>query len=67
MESPAEADRLTPDDVRDFQAIIEKATGVQLTMQEAWTRAIELIALYRMLLGPYPEDLPDNEFDRPLT
>jgi len=58
MQSPTEADRLTPEDVREFQAAVLEETGVQLSTQEAWNRAIELIALVRMLVQPYPEDDP---------
>ena len=60
MESPAEAERLTPEDVREFQALVLAETGVQLSTQEAWNRAIELIALFRMLIKPYPEDVSDD-------
>ncbi len=60
MESPAEADRLTPDDVREFQALILEEAGVHLSTQVAWGRAIELIALVRMLVKPYPEDEPED-------
>lgn len=60
MQSPAEADRLTPDDVREFQALVAEETGVQLSTQDAWNRAIELIAVVRMLVKPYPEDEPDD-------
>lgn len=61
MESLAEADRLTPDDVREFQALVLEETGVQMSTQEAWDRAIELIAVARMLVKPYPEDEPDDD------
>lgn len=47
---------LTPDDVREFQRIVAEETGVQMNEHEAWGRAIELIALVRMLPGPIPED-----------
>ncbi len=58
MESPAEADRLTPEDVREFQALVLEETGIQLSTQEAWNRATELTSLVRMLIKPYPEDEP---------
>jgi len=47
---------LTPDEVREFQALVRSETGITLSGQEAWDRAIELIALVRMLVHPYPED-----------
>lgn len=50
---------LTPDDVHEFREIVAAETGVQMDDQEAWNRATELCALYRMLLGPIPED-PDR-------
>jgi hypothetical protein len=46
----------TPDEIREFQGILESESGVALSVQEAWDRAIELIALVRMLVSPYPED-----------
>lgn len=43
---------LTLEDVQEFKRLIKEATGDELTDQEAWNRATELVALYRMLLGP---------------
>jgi len=43
-------------DIREFQRLIEKNCGVLLTHTEAWNRATELVALYRMFIGPIPED-----------
>jgi hypothetical protein len=47
---------LTPPDIREFQQIIEEHCGISLSETEAWNRATELVALYRMFLGPIPED-----------
>jgi hypothetical protein len=47
---------LTTDEIRDFQVLIKEETGVDLPVQEAWNRAIAVIALTRMLIGPMPED-----------
>ena len=47
---------LTPDDIREFQELIAKETGTQLSAQEAWDRTTELIALMRMLISPLSED-----------
>jgi len=47
---------LTAADVEEFRAIMQEESGVALTETEAWNRAIELINLVRMLLGPIPED-----------
>lgn len=42
--------------VEEFRALLEKDCGVRIDMAEAWKRATKLIALYRMLMGPIPED-----------
>lgn len=47
---------LGPEDIRDFQALVHKHCGVSLTDVEAWNRATALVALYRMMLRPIPED-----------
>lgn len=46
----------TPEEIREFQAILREETGVEVPSGEAWNRAIELVALVRMLVAPYPED-----------
>jgi hypothetical protein len=43
-------------EIREFQAIVREECGVELEAVEAWNRANELLALYRVLLGPIPED-----------
>lgn len=48
--------QLTSEEVREFQELIAQETGAQLSTQDAWDRAIELIALVRMLVSPLPED-----------
>ncbi len=47
---------LTRVDVDEFRALIHRECGESLSPQEAWTRATEVLALFRMLLGPLPED-----------
>jgi hypothetical protein len=47
---------LTSVDVEEFREIIESECGETLSLEEAWSRAIEVLALCRMLLGPIPED-----------
>ncbi len=47
---------LTPAEVERFRDIMDRECGVRLTSEEAWARAIELLALFRMMLGPLPED-----------
>jgi hypothetical protein len=50
---------LRPEDVREFQRLLNEHCGVSLTDTGAWNRATELVALYRMFIGPIPED-PDT-------
>ena len=47
---------LTRADVDEFRALIHRECGESLSHEEAWTRATEVLALFRMLLGPLPED-----------
>jgi len=47
---------LTPPEVERLRLILQRETGRNITSEEAWARAIELIALFRMLLGRLPED-----------
>lgn len=47
---------LTQADIEEFKAIIRSEYGVEMENQEAWNRVIELLNLYRNLLGPIPED-----------
>jgi len=47
---------LTLADVREFKAIVREESGIELDDVEAWNRANDLLALYRVLLGPLPED-----------
>jgi hypothetical protein len=50
------ASALTPAKVDEFRALLERECGVSLEFDEAWRRASQLISLYRMLMGPIPED-----------
>jgi hypothetical protein len=47
---------LTPADVDEFRELIHRECGESLSHEEAWNRATEVLALFRMLLGPLPED-----------
>jgi len=49
---------LTTLEVERLRGILSRESGTEVAMAEAWGRAIELLALFRMLLGPLPED-PD--------
>lgn len=55
---------LTEPEVRRLQEILQRE-GVELTIEQAWKRAIELLALFRMLLGPLPEYPTSAEFENP--
>lgn len=47
---------ITAEDIEDFRTLIRTECGVEMDEQEAWDRVIELVSLYRMFLGPLPED-----------
>jgi len=50
---------LTEAEVRRLQDILRRECGMEVTLEVAWARAIELLALFRMLLGPFPGDARD--------
>ncbi len=43
-------------DIDEFKQITRQEFGVEMSNQDAWRRVIELLHLYRSLLGPIPED-----------
>ena len=47
---------ITREKAIEFQRLMSEECDVELTLQEAWSRAAQLVALYRMLMGPIPED-----------
>jgi hypothetical protein len=47
---------LTSADVEEFRDILRSECGETLGLEEAWSRAIEMLALCRMLLEPLPDD-----------
>lgn len=55
---PRTAGLLTQADIREFQRLVREHCSVTLDDVEAWNRATTLVALYRMMLRPIPED-PD--------
>lgn len=60
MQEPSSTLRpLDPGDIAEFQRVVRKETGVELSEHDAWNRATELIALVRMLCGRIPEDRED--------
>ena len=60
--APRYAFGLTEAEVRRLQDILPRE-GVDLTVEQAWARAIELLSLFRMLLGPIPEDPEAAKFE----
>lgn len=47
---------LTPSDIEGFREILRTECGEEISMADAWTRATEVLSLFRMMLGPIPED-----------
>lgn len=47
---------LSEADVEEFRELIHRECGEELSPEEAWKRASEVLGLFRMLLGPLPED-----------
>lgn len=56
---PGELSAFTTEDVAVFRRIVREETGVDMSEAEAWNRAIELVDLFRMLIGRIPEDGED--------
>ncbi len=51
---------LTKAEVQHLQDILRRECGIDLTLEAAWARAIELLALFRLLLEPAREDASSN-------
>jgi len=47
---------LTFDEIEEFRTLIREETGLELSHEEAFNRATELIGLVRVLISPLPED-----------
>lgn len=47
---------LSREKVIEFQRLVREECGLELPIEEAWARATRLVTLYRMLMGPIPED-----------
>jgi hypothetical protein len=56
---------LTDRKVEELRAILREACGEDLTLEQAWTRAIQLVALFRALLGSLPEERGGAQFELP--
>jgi hypothetical protein len=50
---------ISRDKAIEFQRLLQHDCGVEVTVEEAWGRASRLVALYRMLMEPIPEDPGD--------
>jgi len=53
-ESPGFA--LNQADIDEFRVIVQRTSGQAIDNSAAWNRAIELLSLFRILIGPIPED-----------
>lgn len=53
---------LSQADVEEFRELIDRECGEELSREEAWKRASEVLALFRMLLGPLAEDQPPASY-----
>jgi hypothetical protein len=58
---------LTALEVERLRGILSRESATEVSMAEAWGRAIELLALFRMLLGPLPEDPDAARFEHRRT
>jgi hypothetical protein len=47
---------LTSEEIEEFRELVRKECRIDMTYNEAAVRAPLLIHLYRMLMGPIPED-----------
>ena len=62
---PIEYSRLTEADVHAFRRLMLEECGVELSLAEAWPRATRMVAMFRALLGPIPEDPGSREGSYP--
>ena len=51
-----ESSRLTEADVEEFRRLMREECAVVLTLAEGWERATKMLAMFRVLVGPIPED-----------
>jgi hypothetical protein len=54
--APIVASRLSEEDVQAFRRLMLEECGVDLSLADAWTRATKMVAMFRALIGPIPED-----------
>ena len=43
--------------VEEFRSLVQEHCGLRLSPEDAWRQATKLVSLYRMFMGPLPEDL----------
>jgi len=60
-----EASQLSQADVEEFRRLMREECGVELTLAEGWERATKMVALFRVLIGPIPEDPGSNATSYP--
>lgn len=42
--------------VEEFRSLMQEHCGLRLSPEDGWRQAAKLVSLYRMLMGPLPED-----------
>lgn len=42
--------------VEKFRSLMQEQCGIRLSPEDAWRQATKLVSLYRMFMGPLPED-----------
>ena len=56
---------LTDASVEELRSILREECGEELSLEQAWTRAVQLVALFRALIGITPGKGTDAEFELP--
>ncbi len=56
---------LTDASVEELRAILREECGEELSLEQAWVRAIRLVALFRSLAGMAPKQATDTKFELP--
>jgi len=56
---------LTDASVEELRSILREECGEELSFEQAWARAIQLVALFRALVGIAPTKGADAEFELP--
>lgn len=56
---------LTDASVEELRSILRQECGEEFSFEQAWARAIQLVALFRALAGIAPKKRADAEFELP--